>query len=223
MTGDDDLLVPLSRAVAPSPAEPEPARVEEVRRLASDHVRRPVTEPVTGPANKPPTEPEDGRRRPRASGTGDRHRRPLAALATAAAAAVLVAGGAVLGDRLGGARAERGEAEFEAALTGDAGSATVHGELVGTGRIVRFDSDDLPVLPKGEFYEVWFLAPDAGGEPGRISAGTFHPDQQGRSHVNLFAAVDPTVYTGIEVTAEPGDGDPDPAEDPVLTGPLSLR
>jgi len=211
VTDDDDLLVLLSRAVAPSPAEPEPDRVEEVRRLASDNLAPPA--PATaGDRHRPPPTAARGR-----------HRRLLVALAAAASAAVLVAGGAVLGHQLGGAPAERGEAEFAAALTGDAGSATVHGELVSTGRIVRFDSDDVPVLPKGAFYEVWFLAPDAGGgEPGRISAGTFHPDAQGRSHVTLFAAVDPTVYTGMEVTAEPGGRDPGPA-DPVLAGPLHLR
>ncbi len=89
---------------------------------------------------------------------------------------------------------------------------------------MRFDSDDLPVLPKGEFYELWFLAPgDDAGDPRRISAGTFHPDEQFRSHVTLFAAVDPTVHGQVAVTAEPGDGDPDPAETPVLTGSLRLN
>lgn len=203
MNGDDELIEPLSRAVAPSPANPDAARVAQVRRLANEHLSRRDTA-------QPPTA---GR---------DPGRRTFVALAAVAAAAVLVAGGAVLGDRVGGT--ERGREEFDAALAGAAGAATVEGELVDTGRIVRFDSDDLPVLPKGEFYELWFLAPgDDAGDPRRISAGTFHPDEQGRAHVTLFAAVDPTVYGQVEVTAEPGDGDPDPAETPVLTGSLRLR
>ncbi len=84
----------------------------------------------------------------------------------------------------------------------------------GIGRVVELSSDDLPILPTGELYEVWFVGPD--DRPGarqRISAGTFHPDEDGRSEVTLAAAVDPAKFPTIVVTAEPGDGDPAPGRE----------
>ena len=49
------------------------------------------------------------------------------------------------------------------------------------------------------------------------SAGTFHPDEDGRSFVRFAAAVDPALYPVVTVTAEPSDGDPR------ATGPEVLR
>ena len=84
----------------------------------------------------------------------------------------------------------------------------------GIGRVVELSSDDLPILPKGELYEVWFVGPDdRPGSPQRISAGTFHPDEDGRTRVTLAAAVDPALFPTIVVTAEPGDGDPAPGRE----------
>ncbi len=77
--------------------------------------------------------------------------------------------------------------------------------------MVVLRSDELPVLPKGELYEVWFLGPgDSASSPNRISAGTFHPDEDGRTRVQLAAAVDPARYPVLSVTKEAGDGDPRP-------------
>jgi hypothetical protein len=52
-------------------------------------------------------------------------------------------------------------------------------------------------------YELWFVGPR-----GRVSAGTFHPDEQGRGVVRLLAAADPKQYPRLSVTLEPADGDP---------------
>ena len=88
----------------------------------------------------------------------------------------------------------------------------------GIGRVVELDTDALPVLPTGEFYEVWFVAlNDTADAPVRISAGTFHPDPDGRSHVQMTAAVDPRKYPVVEVTAEPSGGNP------TTHGPVVLR
>lgn len=87
----------------------------------------------------------------------------------------------------------------------------------GIGRVIRFDTTKLPILPKGEYYELWFVGPgDSPGQPNRISAGTFHPDEQGRSRVTFAAAVDPAKYPVLSVTAEPGDGDPSPSGPDIL-------
>jgi len=53
-------------------------------------------------------------------------------------------------------------------------------------------------------------------DPNRISAGTFHPDEQGNSSVRLHAAVDPAKFPELSVTAEPGDGNPERAGPEVL-------
>ncbi len=79
-------------------------------------------------------------------------------------------------------------------------------------------TDDLPILPKGEFYELWFVGPgDTRARPKRISAGTFHPNAEGNSEVRFAAAVEPALYPVLSVTAEPGDGNPE------RTGPEVLR
>ena len=88
----------------------------------------------------------------------------------------------------------------------------------GIGRVIRLRTDELPILPEGEYYELWFIGPgDSPAAPNRISAGTFHPDEDGRSDVTFAAAVDPFLFRVLSVTAEPGDGDPRP------TGPEVLR
>jgi len=90
--------------------------------------------------------------------------------------------------------------------------------------VVRFETDDLPILPKGQLYEVWFVgAGDTPEASNRISAGTFHPDPEGRSDVTFTAAVDPTIYPTISVTAEPGDGDPQPSDVEVLRADVELQ
>jgi anti-sigma-K factor RskA len=144
-------------------------------------------------------------------------RRPLA---LAASVAVLLAG-AVLAGTLLERSSSAGEVEIEAVLSapdGGAAQATVVVVKTGIGREISFRSDDLRILPKGDFYELWFVGPgDSLRRPNRISAGTFHPDEQGRSHVDLTAAVDPALYPVLSVTAEPGDGNPR------RTGPEVLR
>jgi anti-sigma-K factor RskA len=147
---------------------------------------------------------------------GARWRRPLA---LAAAATLLAVGGILAAGELLNGPAEN--VELEAVLTppGDGSArATVVVEKTGIGREIRFRSDDLPILPKGEYYELWFVGPgDTLRRPNRISAGTFHPDEQGRSLIELTAAVDPALYPVLSVTAEPGDGNPR------RTGPEVLR
>ena len=142
---------------------------------------------------------------------------PRFAPALAGAAALVAV--AVLGvTTLGGGGA--GVLEIETVLRAPAGPAAASVEVrkTGIGRVITFESDSLPILPKGDYYELWFVGPgDRPGSPDRISAGTFHPDEDGRSYVRFAAAVDPALYPVLSVTAEPGDGDPGP------TGPEVLR
>ena len=114
------------------------------------------------------------------------------------------------------------EFEQEIATTGN-GRVEVVGRRVGIGRIVEIRSEAFPILPKGEFYEVWFLAPgDTQTAPKRISAGTFHPDLAGRTFVEMTAAVDPNKYPTLAITAETADGDPAPSTNEVMRGTLAI-
>ncbi|MGI8595249.1 MAG: anti-sigma factor, partial [Solirubrobacteraceae bacterium] len=139
-------------------------------------------------------------------------RRGGLALAGAAVLALGVLAGVAI-ERPGGT--DPTPLELRAVLTapGDAARrATVGVTKTGIGRVIDLRTDDLPILPKGEYYELWWVGPgDRPGRPNRISAGTFHPDQQGRSIVTFAAAVDPKKYPTLAVTAEPGDGDPRPS------------
>ena len=143
-----------------------------------------------------------------------RRYRPVLAVAAVAAVAALAF--------VAGTRLDRpaGSVELQTALVAPDGhrAANVEVRKTGIGRVIRFDSDELPILPKGAYYELWFVGPgDTPIAPNRISAGTFHPDEDGRSHVRFAAAVDPAKYPVLSVTAEPGDGNPAP------TGPEVLR
>lgn len=146
--------------------------------------------------------------------------------AAAAVAAVVLGGAAFVGARLLGGD-EPGTVEVQAVLVGDNGRIEAAAEVrkVDIGRIVEFRTDDLPILPTSEFYELWFVGPgDTPERPNRISAGTFHPDEDGRSHVTLTAAVDPAKYPVLVVTAEPGDGNPAPSDVEVLrSDPAAVR
>ncbi len=146
----------------------------------------------------------------------------LPKLALGGVAVGLVALAVVAGAALrGGETDPTGELEVAGTMTAP-GASTSSGEVsvreAGIGRLIAFESDELPILPTGEYYELWFVGPgDTRESPNRISAGTFHPDPEGRSDVAFTAAVDPAKYPVVSVTAEPGDGDPE------RTGPEVLR
>jgi hypothetical protein len=186
-------------ALAPPAATP-PAGLER-RTLAA--VRRAAAENGSGAAAAPPAPAP--RRRAWALGIG------AAALAAAAIAGAFFLGGRALDDAPAGTREISGVLR---APGGGGATASVEVTKTGIGRVVELSSDDLPILPAGELYEVWFVGPgDRPGAPRRISAGTFHPDGDGRSEVTLAAAVDPALFPTIVVTAEPGDGDPAPGRE----------
>ncbi|MGH9226475.1 MAG: anti-sigma factor domain-containing protein [Acidimicrobiales bacterium] len=203
MTAEDEILELLGRALAAEPREPPPDRVAALRVLADDRrlrlgAPRRATSRLRGPLRRV------------ASGV----------LAAGLAVGCFVAGAVVTREP------SVGVLEFAAVLRAPGGAITVtaEGRRVGIGRIVHLRTDDLPILPKGEYYEIWFVGPgDSPGRPNRVSAGTFHPDAQGRSDIEVTAAVDPTKFPELSVTAEPGDGDPAPSGREVLRGPLTLR
>lgn len=111
-----------------------------------------------------------------------------------------------------------GVVEFDGVMVAESGDEVGLSIVkTGIGRVVEIDSTDLAILPTGEHYELWFVAAaDGPVDLDRISAGTFHPDADGRSAVRFAAAVDPALYPIVQITAEPGDGDPAPSGDVVI-------
>jgi Anti-sigma-K factor rskA len=155
--------------------------------------------------------------RERALRSGWPRRLALAGALAASLALAVFAGSRIADD---GPTGSPGALEVSGALRAvDGGPAgRVEVRMLGIGREIALTSRALPILPKGEYYELWFVGPgDTLADPNRISAGTFHPDENGRSHVRFTAAVDPSLYPEIEVTAEPGDGNPRPSGEVVAT------
>ncbi len=149
----------------------------------------------------------------------DRTRRPLLPrVALAGGLAVVLAAAVFAGAQLSGEDGPPGMVELTASLTAPSGQdAEAVVRETGIGRVISFDSSDLPILPKGDYYELWFVGPgDSATSPDRISAGTFHPDPEGESQVRFAAAVDPAKYPTLAVTAEEGDGNPAPTRPDVL-------
>jgi Anti-sigma-K factor rskA len=190
---DDELAQQLARALDTGPAAPPPERVAALRAEVES-----ARTPAAGPA-----------------------RQRGGAWLAAAAAVLAVLGGVAVARSIVDDDTTAEAVEYDGPMVGPAGEPTA-AELrvvaTGTGRIVELDTDVLPILPTGEFYELWFVGRgDGPGSPNRISAGTFHPDPDGRSDVQFLAAVNPELFPVVEVTAEPGDGEPR------STGPVVLR
>ena len=114
---------------------------------------------------------------------------PLVATATAAVL-LFVGGGGPASRQL---RSTTGESVDVAAVV----------RVTPVGREVVLDIDRLRDPRPDGLYELWFVGPR-----GRVSAGTFHPDEQGRGVVRLLAAADPKQYPRLSVTLEPADGNP---------------
>jgi anti-sigma-K factor RskA len=196
VTSDDELLERLRRALDDAPPQPDPARLAAFRAEVDS-----AAEVVPIVVRRTPW------------------------LAIAAAVAGLVVGAGVVAlvsddDERGLA----GDVEYDGPLLApdgrQAGDLTV--TEIGIGRVIELRTGALPILPTGEYYEVWFVGPgDSAATPNRISAGTFHPDRDGRSDVEFAAAVNPALYPDVEITAEPADGNPSPTGSVVLRTSIS--
>lgn len=220
---DHELEEAVASMLAAPDAEPRPSAIDRIRAEAEarrDAAASANSAPVPSPApNRPDTvEPDTIEPGPAVVARGERAGALTSRWWLAAAAAVVVA--FALGTVLGWAVGDDGEladsfgpdavVEFDGTMSGVAGDdARLLVVKTGIGREITLTTDELEILPTGEYYEVWFVAPDDTPDaPNRISAGTFHPDADGRSNVRFAAAVDPALFPTIQITAEPEDGDP---------------
>lgn len=203
MTTDDEMFDLLGTTLTVGASDgPRVADVERLRALAAQRQARTL-------ATALPSQP----------------RRRLRLLASAAAVAATFAGGLLVADLRSPATDDAaGVVEFQQKmLTTGFGQVEVVGRRVDIGRVVEIRSEAFPILPKGEFYEVWFVAEDdTPTTPMRISAGTFHPDLEGRTFVMMTAAVDPNLFPILVITAEVADGDPRPSQNEVLRETINV-
>lgn len=181
---DDELLAALGEALAEPVPHPDPGRVDSIRAAAFARQSAEASSPSELDAR------------------GSRRLRPL--LVAAAIALVAVSAIAFVNRDEG-----RGQIEYAGPISGVGGGGELTVTETGIGRVIELDTADLPILPTGEYYEVWFVGPgDSPETPNRISGGTFHPDTDGRSKVTFAAAVNPVLYPIVQITSEEGDGDP---------------
>lgn len=140
-------------------------------------------------------------------------RLPAAAAAALAGVAALVAGLVLMGGRSTPVR----EITLVAAQGVQAEAvARLHREEAGV--VIELSVAGLPVPPEGSFYECWYVGDDDSPErPARLTAGTFLVAGEGTTEVRMTTAADREHFPRIEVTLEPGDGDPR------STGPVVLR
>lgn len=144
---------------------------------------------------------------------------PAGMLLAAAAAVVLFVGGAFVGQALNANQFEQQQAaslaEINAApdaqralaTTSDGHTATLvwSGELGLSALLI----DDLPELPAGKDYQLWYM-----NDTGAFSAGTFDSTGTG----TVWRVLEGTMHAGDQVglTVEPDGGSPEPTSAPIV-------
>ena len=79
----------------------------------------------------------------------------------------------------------------------------------------------LPSLPKGQFYECWWVGPgNRPGHPALVSAGTFVVGSSGTATAHMWAAADPEDFKSMEITTETTANSSQPGQ-VVLSGTAS--
>jgi anti-sigma-K factor RskA len=122
---------------------------------------------------------------------------PSGLAGAAATVALLAATGNLSPDGSGGER-------VDLTSPSGAGGARAAARLSATSTGTRVDlKATLPPLRRGEVYELWFVR-----DGGRVSAGTFGVDADGRAELRLATAADPRRYARMGITREPDGLDP---------------
>jgi anti-sigma-K factor RskA len=191
----DVLRTVSDRARQAEPDDMPPAPPEAIW----DHVVRELTDAGEMPAPVTAVPPQSAWRQPWA--------------AAAALVLVVVLAAAILLPMLGDGNGDDGEVVAEATLEPlaeiDGGSAVL--TAAGDRRALRIDTTTLPTIDG--YYELWLLAPD-GTE--MVSLGPV----EGERLYQIPAAVDVDVFSVVDISREPADGDPAHSTDSILRGGL---
>lgn len=153
--------------------------------------------------------------------------RKITAIATAAAAVVIIVAGITFVTQRDGINptvVASAELAYDPVSFDDLGAdAAAHVSLIDDdGELrVEIDESDLP-SPVGESadLELWLIEPDADGNPAQlVSLGLIDPERPGDFVVP--AAYDPDVYFVVDISVEPRDGNADHSGRSILRGPLT--
>lgn len=146
-------------------------------------------------------------------------RRPTTLIAAAAAAVLLFVGGNFVGISIANNNFAVTQATELAALQAAPDSQQAQAPVEGGGTATLIWSleqrrsavmiDELPALPAGQTYQLWYI-----GEGGAIPAGTFEAAAQGKTWRVLDGAM--TGGDVVGVTVEPSGGSKAPTTDPIL-------
>lgn len=196
-------------AQAHESASPEAAAPEAAAPAAT---AAPAPTPVPGSAAPSPG-PAETRARIRWS-------KPIAILAAAAAAIVLFVGGAFVGSALsGGTSFQQQQASALAAINAAPDAQRASAEVAGGGKATLVWSGDLgksalvatdlPPLPDGKTYELWYLRDNRA-----IPAGTMSADGPG----STWRVLSGSMHAGdaVGVTVEPKGGSEKPSSAPIV-------
>lgn len=143
------------------------------------------------------------------------------AMGLAAAVALLVVGGLVGTLVTGGDSSPAEEsagtnvvlASLKSAKVPPRGDATLARDRNG----LSVDVSDLPANRDGSFYGVWLLNTDGT----MVSLGGFQVDGRGHAELDVPVPVDPSKYQFVDISLEPGDGNPRHSGDSILRGPVT--
>jgi hypothetical protein len=200
------LLADESLWATPGP-DLEDSIIAAISAEAAETGSRPSPLPPKAPVTPAPTAPATV-----TSLAERRAKRLRVALSAAAAAIVLVAGGAFLATR---GRESEGTAVAlnPTNLVPDA-TGTAHVKRFDSGWRIMLDATGLPRLENGEFYQAW-LKNDAGV---LIPIGSFNEG----ADVVLWAGVSPVKFPTLTVTRERADNDQASSGERVLVGTITL-
>jgi anti-sigma-K factor RskA len=216
-------------ALSAEPVQPRPelkaalfAQLQNTPQLPAQDVAQPTAEPVAAPAEAVDLTPTVEATPGRAERAAQRRwfQRPGLLLGAAAAAIVLFLGGAFVGSTLSGGNSYQSQqasalAEINAAPDVQRATAQVEGggtaTLVWSGELGRsaLVANDLPALPDGKTYELWYMR-----DGQAIPAGTMNPANSGSTWRVLTG--DMAAGDTVGVTVEPSGGSDKPTSPPIV-------
>jgi anti-sigma-K factor RskA len=143
------------------------------------------------------------------------------AVGLAAAAALLVIGGIggalIAGGGSSSPAAPDGRTVVLASLATSANPASGDAKIIGNSREIALDLSDLPENHGGSYYGVWLLNTDGT----MVSLGGVHIGMDGHAVLDAPIPVDASKYEFVDVSLEPGDGNPRHSGNSVLRGRIS--
>jgi hypothetical protein len=155
-------------------------------------------------------------------GAFGRKRRWMAPVLAAAAAVTMIVVGVVITRSDSPTTVASAELVFEPGFDEAGGTAAATADLVDDGddEVIRLDDESLPFdLDEDASLELWLIEADADGNVlDLVSLGDIEPD--GARQFAIPTGYDPSVFSVVDISIEPHDGDEAHSGRSILRGPL---